>query len=125
MEFSQRPSRAEDSAIPLGRPRRRWDRHDVATSVNVTTVVNGERTTFSGQACDISIGGLRLFLTREIDAGTSLQLEFLLPYYSMELVVRGVVRNRSGFTHGVEFISPTPEQQEMIDRTCHVLALLR
>ena len=125
MAFSHKPSSAEELKIAPGRPRRRWERHDLTIAVNVTTVVNGVRSAFSGQACDISIGGLRLFLAREIDPGTSLQMEFLLPYYSVELVVRGVVRNRNGFTHGIEFVSPTPEQQEMINRTCSVLGLLR
>ncbi len=125
METFQKQPDVEDSQIPQGRPRRRWERHDVTIPVTVTTVVNGERSSFGGQACDMSIGGLRLFLTREVEPGTSLQMEFPLPYHSAELVVRGVVRNRSGFTHGVEFVGPTRDQQEMIDRTCSVLGLLR
>ena len=105
--------------------RRRWERHDVTIAVNIETVVNGERSSFSGQASDISQGGLRLFLTRSLDPGTSVRMEFQLPYHSDELVIRGVVRNRSGFTHGVEFITPTPFQQQMIERTCNVFGLLR
>jgi hypothetical protein len=106
-------------------PVRRWERHDVTLSVNITTVMNGEVASFNGQACDLSKGGLRLFLTRVLELGASVQMEFKLPYYSMDLVVRGVVRNRNGFTHGVEFICATPYQQEMIERTCKVFGLLR
>ncbi len=93
--------------------------------MNVTTVLNGQYANFTGQVCDVSKGGLRLFVTREIEPGSTLSLEFLLPYYSTELVVRGVVRNRSGFTHGVEFINPTAHQQQIIERTCDAFALLR
>ena len=32
--------------------RRRWERHDVTIAVNIETVVNGERSSFSGQASD-------------------------------------------------------------------------
>jgi hypothetical protein len=111
--------------MPKGREQRRWERYNVTIDVNVTTVLNGQYASFSGQVCDVSKGGLRLFVTRAIEPGSSLSLEFLLPYHSSELAVRGVVRNRAGFTHGVEFISPTPYQQQMIERTCDVFALLR
>lgn len=107
------------------REQRRWERYEVTIEVNVTTVVDGKKATLSGQACDVSTGGLRLFVTRELEVGASLTLEFLLPYYSMELSVRGIVRNRSGFTHGVEFVNPTAHQQQIIERTCAVFALLR
>jgi hypothetical protein len=125
MESSQKQNGADEPKIAPGRPRRRWERYDITIPVNVATVANGERTSFTGQACDISIGGLRLFLTREIAPGTSLLLEFPLPYSSAQLEIRGVIRNRTGYTHGVEFVSPTREQQELIDRTCNVLGLLR
>jgi hypothetical protein len=105
--------------------RRRWDRYNVTISVNVTMVEDGKRITFSGRASDVSKGGLRLFATRTIEAGTILTLQFLLPYYSTELEIKGVVRNRDGFTHGIEFVSPTASQQQIIERTCDVFSLLR
>jgi len=70
-----------------------------------------------------SAAGMRLFLTRELPFGTSLTLEFLMPYNTMQLVVRGVIRNRDGFTHGVEFLNPT-DQQQLIERTCKIFQLL-
>lgn len=107
------------------RARRRWERHDVRIPINVSTGVNGQTVKFSGEACDISIGGLRLFLTREVQPGASLIMEFLLPYSSTPLAVHGVVRNRSGFTHGIEFTHTTSEQQQLIERTCKVFTLLK
>ena|SRR5271166_5912027 len=103
---------------------RRWERHHLAIPVSVTVFLNGERLTFRGEASDISRGGMRLFMTRKLESGTSLILEFLIPYSTMEFVVRGVIRNREGFTHGVEFLNPTPYQQQMIERTCKVFELL-
>lgn len=104
---------------------RRWNRYNVMISVNVTTMENGRCVTLSGQACDVSKGGLRLFITRKIEEGTSLTLQFLLPYYSTRLEMKGVVRNRDGFTHGVEFIDPTTDQQHLLERSCDVFSLLR
>lgn len=103
---------------------RRWERQSVVIPVNVTVFLDGQRTTFRGQASDISRGGMRLFVTRELPFGTSLHLEFLIPYNTTEFILRGVVRNRDGFTHGVEFLNPTAHQQQMIDRTCKVFKLL-
>ncbi|HKF06047.1 MAG TPA: PilZ domain-containing protein [Candidatus Sulfotelmatobacter sp.] len=103
---------------------RLWERHAVVIPVSVTVFLNGERLNLRGEACDISRGGMRLFLTREFDAGTSVILEFLIPYNTMEFVVRGVVRNRVGFNHGLEFLHPTPLQEQLIERTCKVFKLL-
>src|ERR1035438_1853426 len=74
MEPSQKQNGEDGPNLPPARPRRRWERHDITIPVTVTTMVNGERSSFSGQACDMSIGGLRLFLTREIEPGASLQV---------------------------------------------------
>jgi hypothetical protein len=63
-------------------------------------------------------------MTREIAVGVSVQLDFLLPYSSTPLTLRGIVRTRSGFNHGIEFADPSPDQQEVIERTCKVLTLL-
>jgi hypothetical protein len=108
-----------------GIEQRRWERYNVTIDVSVTAGVNGRNVRLSGQANDVSKGGLRLFLTRVFEPGTSLTLEFLLPYSSTELMLRGVVRNRAGFTHGIEFVNPSAHQQQIIERTCDVFALLR
>ena len=111
--------------MPKGIEQRRWERYNVTLEVNVTGVVNGQTFRLSGQANDVSKGGMRLFVTRMFEPGTSLSLEFLLPYSSTGLTLRGVIRNRAGFTHGVEFVNPSAYQQQVIERTCDVFALLR
>lgn len=104
---------------------RRWERHDASIPVEVTIFLQGDRFSHRGQASDISRGGMRLFMPRELGAGTSLILEFLIPYQAVKFNLCGVVRNRTGFNHGVEFINATPHQQEMIERTCKIFELLR
>ena len=123
MEF-EKPDQHSQTTTSAAEDERRWQRQSVVIPVNVTVILEGERHSFRGQASDISRGGMRLFLTRELPFGTSLTLEFLIPYHTRELVVRGVVRNREGFTHGVEFLNPTVEQQQMIERTCKIFQLL-
>lgn len=121
---SAKPNQQLDVTPPGSEDERRWQRQSVVIPVNVTALLEGERHSFRGQASDISRGGMRLFLTRELPLGTSLTLEFLMPYQTTEFVVRGVVRNREGFTHGVEFLNPSAEQQQMIERTCKIFQLL-
>ena len=116
---------SSNSIVDAREDARRWQRHALTIPVNVTIFLNGERCQYRGQASDISRGGMRLFLTRELSAGTSVILEFIVPYNTKEFVVRGVIRNRDGFTHGVEFINATFHQQQMIERTCKVFDLLR
>ena len=103
---------------------RRWERHSIVIPVDVTVTLNGQRSKFRGEASGISLGGMRLFVTREIADGTSVLLEFLVPYHTTELILRAVVRNREGFTHGIEFLNPTPAQLQMIERTCKIFELL-
>lgn len=123
METAKPSQRVE--GLPSGsEDERRWKRQSIVIPVNVAAFLEGERHSFRGQASDISRGGMRLFLTRELPLGASLTLEFLMPYNTNEFVVRGVVRNRDGFTHGVEFLNPSAEQQQMIERTCKIFQLL-
>ena len=103
---------------------RRWERQSVVIPVNITVILEGEKHSFRGRASDISRGGMSLFLTRELPFGTSMKLEFLMPYNTTELIVQGVIRNRDGFTHGVEFLNPTAQQQQLIERTCKIFQLL-
>jgi hypothetical protein len=123
--FSESGNRRDSKAEAPVRSRRRWERYDVSISANVTTFLNQQQHSLRGQACDISRGGMRLFLTRALEPGASVLMEFVMPYHGGELVLRGVIRNRSGFSHGVEFVGPTPGQQQLIERTCKVLGLLR
>ena len=121
---SSKPSQQPHAKADLSDDERRWERQSVVIPVNCTIFLDGNRSSFRGQASDISRGGMRLFLTRELPLGVSLTLEFLIPYNAEEFILRGVVRNRDGFTHGVEFLNPSARQQEMIDRTCKVFKLL-
>ncbi len=67
---------------------------------------------------------MRLFLTLGLDTGAPLLLEFVLPYTSTPIVVRGVVRNQGEFRYGIEFLRLSPYQQEILERNCTVLNLL-
>jgi len=104
--------------------KRRWQRYDVKIPVKISIGVDGKPLTFSGEASNVSIGGMALFTTRHLEPGTSLVMVLILPYSSEELKLRGVVRNRNGFTHGIEFTHSTPLQERLIELNCRAFALL-
>src|SRR6266566_1300327 len=68
---------------------RRSERFEQKLPVKVTIFREGRRSTITGEGCDFSKGGMRLFLTLGLDAGAPLLLEFVLPYTSTPIVVRG------------------------------------
>ncbi len=110
-----------DTAQPQ---QRRWERYQVKIRTKVTLNKNGETSSFYGEASDVSQGGLRLFMPRDLEPGIIVLLEFPLPYNSRVMAIRGLVRNRSGFSYGVEFMRPTVYQQETMIQLCKTLQLL-
>jgi hypothetical protein len=103
---------------------RRSERFDLNLSVKVTVFRDGQRSMVMGEGCDFSKNGMRLFLTLELDPGASLIIEFVLPYTSTPMVMRGVVRNQDGLHYGIEFLGISPYQQQVLERNCTVLDLL-
>ena len=86
---------------------RTTERHRVTIPVQVTVFEGTAYITFSGEACDFSATGLCLILTRQLEKGAAVSMEFQLPYNSQVVNMRAIVRHRSGFHHGLEFISVT------------------
>jgi hypothetical protein len=103
---------------------RRSERFDVKTVVKVSFLREGRQSTILGEGCNFSKGGMCLFLTLALPPGTPALLDFLLPYTSTPMIVRGVVRNERGVNYGVEFVALTPYQQEVLERNCKVFDLL-
>ncbi|MFZ0420068.1 MAG: PilZ domain-containing protein [Candidatus Sulfotelmatobacter sp.] len=104
---------------------RRWERYEVKIRTKITVNLNGETLCFHGEASDVSIGGLRLFMPRPLEPGIIVLMELSLPYNSQGMAIRGLIRNRNGFSYGVEFLNPTPYQQEVIAQSCKALQLLQ
>lgn len=65
-----------------------------------------------------------MILTRQLEKAATISIEFNLPYNSQPTEVRGIVRHRSGFHHGIEFIGLTGYQKELLERTSRILGLL-
>ena len=67
-----------------------------------------------GHCRDLSEGGIGILLAAEMNSGEVVTLSFSLPGSTLLWEVRGVVRYRTGYHYGFEFLSLPSEQQESL-----------
>jgi c-di-GMP-binding flagellar brake protein YcgR len=73
-----------------------------------------------GHTVDISESGIAVLLRDEVPIGELVRLEFELPDGDVEVLA--VVRQRSAFRYGFQFVEPT-STQDAIARTCRELSV--
>ena len=103
---------------------RRWERHAIDVRLKATSSRGGVRTIVYGRGTDLSEGGMSAYIALELNLGSSIEMEVTLPYAQQPLKVRARVRSRHGLHYGLEFLSLTPPEREVILRTCKALALV-
>jgi len=111
---------AEEHTAPV---RRRYPRYEIDTELHVTTP--DERAAMRGRSLNISEGGTAGVFAMEWRVGASVQLEFSVPVTSRPIRVGGILRSRSGYRYGFEFVGLSQDQREVIGKTCRTLALLQ
>jgi c-di-GMP-binding flagellar brake protein YcgR len=99
---------------------RRYPR--TSADVSVRVFVGANRFT-NGRGHDIGAGGMAVYVPLELPLGTSVNLSFQLPHSRTVLGVRAVVRNRSGFRYGVEFMDLSSFETEEIKRLTEIMNL--
>src|SRR5437879_243587 len=104
--------------------RRRYQRYEIDTQLHVTLLGLEQRGTLRGRSLNISEAGIAGVFVTVWDVGTLVCLEFSVPVTSNPVRVGAVVRSRSGYRYGFEFVDLSPEQREIINKTCRTLALL-
>ena len=62
---------------------------------------------------------------RSAGADTAVCLEFSEPITSRPVRLGGILRSRSGYRHGFEFVDLSQDEREVIGKTCRTLALLQ
>lgn len=103
---------------------RRYPRYDLETELRAT-FLSTEHGEMHGRSLNINEGGIAGLFATGWDVGTPVNLQFSVPVATMPVHIRGVVRNRTGYRYGFEFVDLTPEQRETISRTCRTLGLLQ
>jgi len=105
--------------------RRRYPRYEIDTQLHVTIPGVERRRMMRGRALDISEAGIAGVFVKEWAVGTQVLLEFSVPVTSSPVRVGGLLRSHSGYRYGFEFVDLSPEQHEIINKTCRTLALLQ
>jgi len=112
--------RSEQNELP--RNTRRYQRYEIDSEL-IAAMLGTERRELRGRALNINEGGIGGLFAKEIDVGISVNLQFSVPVVTSPVRVHGVVRNRTGYRYGFEFVDLTQEQRETISRTCKTLGL--
>ncbi len=113
--------KALDSMSP---ERRRSERYDIDTELTARLSPNGPEV-MRGYASDISIHGIAGVFVTCWDIGTHVWLEFCLPVCTATMQIQAVVRDRSEYRYGFEFVNLSGRERLLVQRTCRVLALRR
>ena len=84
---------------------RRWPRLPVDIPVRVVTAKGFSTTVVPGRGTELSEGGMVLYAGILLNPGDLLEVEFDTPVHSR---LTAIVRSRTGFCFGLEFIAPLP-----------------
>lgn len=106
------------------RTMRRWPRLKI--NVPVTVVVRKEEKTLfvQGRGQDLNEGGIAVFAGTELRIGQVVEISFTPPYQGSPLAARTVVRNRRGYTYGMEFVAESSDDREQMAAIRAVLRAL-
>jgi hypothetical protein len=101
---------------PASREARRYPRYNMNMRVAVQVFRDGVVDSLWGRSNEVGQDGMNATLTGELQPGEVASLEFTLPATVSPTKLRAVVRYRSGFRHGFEFLTLTEGQREAIQR---------
>jgi hypothetical protein len=80
---------------------RRWPRYHVSLPILISAESDFSKIAVPGLACEIGQGGMALYGGVALEPGELMEIEFQT---SGKLRVAGIIRNRSGFCFGLEFL---------------------
>jgi hypothetical protein len=89
---------------------RRWQRHEADLPVSIVISDGDSRTHVAGRGTEISEGGMAIFAGVDLKPYDLMEIEFEAPSHAR---VIAVIRNRSGYCFGLEFLTPLSPEQEM------------
>jgi PilZ domain len=84
---------------------RRWPRYKVDVPIRVITQLPAKIAVIEGRGRELNCGGMTVFVGAELALGQQVAVEFTPPYLGQPIRVRCFVRNRTGYSFGVEFIT--------------------
>ena len=84
---------------------RRWPLFPVDLPVHVVVRNGMESLKVPGRGTELGLGGMALYAGLTLQPGDPIEIEFQAPCH---LRVAGIIRNRTAYCFGLEFLSPLP-----------------
>ena len=101
---------------------RRWPRYQIDVPIQLSTAAGSAPV--RGRGNELNHGGMTAFAGVELAIDDRVAVELTLPYSGQPVRVRGSVRNRSGYTYGIEFFFDTDEDFQNVGHLRAVLAAM-
>lgn len=103
---------------------RRWQRLKIRVPVTVVVHKSHKTVYVDGRGTDLNEGGIAVFAGSELGIGEEVDISLTPPYQGEPLVARTIIRNRRGYTYGMEFVIETKADTERVERIRKVLKAL-
>ncbi len=101
---------------------RQWQRYKLDVPVRVLLLSQGRVKIIEGRGNELNGGGMAVFAGTELSVGMFIAVEFTPPYSGSPIRVRCIVRNRNGYTYGVEFLMENDDDHQSVHQIRAVLA---
>jgi hypothetical protein len=92
---------------------RRYRRFKLDVPVRVIVQTEDKTRYIDGRGNELNEGGLAVSVGAEIELDDKVEIEFTSPY-GQPIRARAVVRNRTGYRYGLEFLNETPEDCDRV-----------
>ena len=105
-------------------PLRRWERYKIDVPVRLIAQRPTKVAIVPGRGRELNRGGMAVFAGVELSTDELVAVEFTPPYAGQPIRVRGFVRNRSGYTYGIEFVTENDSDYKNVGQLETILKTL-
>jgi hypothetical protein len=115
---------ADDAVSPVHEQERRWPRYKIDVPVRAVIHKPDKTLIRDGRGTEMSQGGMCLMcqlMGVELGLGDEIEVEFTPPYSGKPIRVRSEVRNRNGYSYGVEFVPEGKDERIEVTRLRQML----
>jgi hypothetical protein len=110
--------------IPTQGRTRRWPRYHLDVPIRVIVHTARKTSVIVGRGNELNEGGMAVTAGVELQLGDETEIEFTPPYSNSPIRIRSVVRNRSGYRYGMEFVAADDREVEDVQKLKTVLCVL-
>lgn len=100
---------------------RRWPRYKLEVPVRLLARKGDKVAIVQARGNELNEGGMAVFAGIELSHDEEVAVEFTPPYSGQPIRVRCLVRNRKGYSYGLEFLSVTIDDHQNVTQIRTVL----